>query len=98
MLTFYMDESGFTGEDLLSPEQRIFVHVSATLSDEECAALHKEYFSGTKGPELKHKNISRRPSSQRRSEGFINAVKGLGKSTVWVRQRGVTGINILVDG
>ncbi len=66
MLAVYMDESGFTGEDLLSPEQRIFVHVSTTLSDEECAALNKEYFSGTQGPELKHKNLSKRPKGQRR--------------------------------
>ena len=97
MLTVYMDESGFTGEDLLSPEQRIFVHVSATLSDEECAALHKEYFSGTQGPELKHKNLSRRPSGQRRIVGFINAVQGLGKCTVWVCHKEFTLLTYLVD-
>ncbi len=97
MLTVYMDESGFTGEDLLSPEQRIFVHVSTTLSDEECAVLHKEYFSGTQGPELKHKNLSKRPSGQRRIVGFINAVQGLGKCTVWVCHKEFTLLTYLVD-
>lgn len=97
MLTVYMDESGFTGEDLMSLEQRIFVHVSATLSDEECAALYKEYFSGTQGPELKHKNLSRRPSGQRRIVGFINAVQGLGKCTVWICHKEFTLLTYLVD-
>ena len=97
MLTVYMDESGFTGEDLLCLDQRIFVHVSTTLSDEECAALQKEYFSGTQGPELKHKNLSRRPSGQRRIVGFVNAVQDLGKCTVWVCHKEFTLLTYLVD-
>lgn len=97
MRTIYMDESGFTGEDLLSPQQPIFVHVSTTLSDQECAALHKEYFAGTQGPELKHTNLSKRPRGQGRIVGFIKAVQGLEKCTAWVCHKEFTLLTYLVD-
>jgi len=47
MFTVYMDESGYTGQDLLNADQPVFVHVSNALSDDEVAALYKEYFAGT---------------------------------------------------
>lgn len=97
MLTVYMDESGFTGEDLMNPEQRIFVHVSTTLSDDECAALHSKYFSGTQGHELKHKNLSKRRSGQRRIVGLINEIRGLRKFTVWICHKEFTLLTYLVD-
>jgi hypothetical protein len=92
-----MDESGFTGEDLLSPDQPIFVHVSTTLSDEESAALYKEYFSGTQGAELKHKNLSKRSRGQDRIVGFFNAVEGTEKCTVWLCHKEFTLLTYLVD-
>lgn len=97
MLTIYMDESGFTGEDLLNLEQRIFVHVSTTLSDEDCTALHKEYFGRTQGPELKHKNLAKWPSGQHRIVGFVHAVHDTGKCTVWVCHKEFTLLTYLVD-
>jgi hypothetical protein len=66
MFTIYMDESGFTGEDLLQPEQPVFVHVATSLSDQECAALVNDHFSGVQSRELKHKNLARRQSGQAR--------------------------------
>src|SRR6516225_6176186 len=65
-MLIYMDESGFTGEDLLHLQQPVFVHVSTCLSDEECAALAKDHFSGVQGDELKHKRLGRRPNGQSR--------------------------------
>lgn len=97
MLTVYMDESGFTGEDLLCPEQPIFVHVSTTLTDAECAALHEEHFTGTQGHELKHKNLSKRPSGQNRVAGLINSVRELKKCTVWACHKEFTLLTYLVD-
>ena len=92
-----MDESGFTGEDLMNPEQRFFVHVSTTLSDDECAELHSEYFSGTQGRELKHTNFSKRRSGQSRIVGFVNAVRDLRKFTVWICHKEFTILTYLVD-
>ena len=97
MLTVYMDESGFTGEDLTNRHQPVFVHVSTTLSDEECAALHSEYFSGTQGHELKHRNLSRQRRGQRRIVGLINAIRDLRKVTVWICHKEFTLLTYLVD-
>lgn len=72
-MLIYMDESGFTGEDLLHLEQPVFVHVSTCLSDEECAALAKDHFSGVQGDELKHKRLD-----------SVNAVVGKDKFTIWL--------------
>ena len=97
MLTVYMDESGFTGEDLINRQQPFFVHVSTTLSDDECAALHREFFSRTQGHELKHQNLSRRNSGQRRIVGLIDAIRNLHKFTVWVCHKEFTLLTYLVD-
>ena len=59
-----MDESGFTGEDLATREQPVFVHVSMTLSDEEAKALHADLFSRVQAPELKHKKLAKGPRGQ----------------------------------
>ena len=73
-LTFYMDESGFTGEYLMSREQPVFVHVSTVLSDQRCQELQREFFKGMQAPELKHKVLARRPSGRERIVRFIEAI------------------------
>jgi hypothetical protein len=98
VLTVYMDESGFTGEDLSNSKQPLFVHVSTTLSSEECTALYKEHFSGVQGNELKHKNLSKWPKGQARIISFIKALKGENsKATVWVCHKEFTLLTYLVD-
>ena len=92
-----MDESGFTGEDLLRPEQPVFVHVSTCLSDEECAALSRDYFSGVQGNELKHKNLSRRQSGQSRIVDFVKAVRGTDKFTILFCHKEFLLLTYLVD-
>lgn len=93
-----MDESGFTGEDLSSPDQPLFVHVSTTLSDAECAVLNKEHFTGVQGTELKHKNLSKWPKGQARITAFITALNGdTSKVTAWVCHKEFTLLTYLVD-
>ena len=65
-LTFFMDESGFTGEHLMSREQPVFAHVSTVLSDSRCRELYREIFAGTQARELKHKTLAQ--SSERDRE------------------------------
>lgn len=96
-MLIYMDESGFTGEDLLHLEQPVFVHVSTCLSDEECAALAKDHFSGVQGDELKHKRLGRRPNGQSRILDFVNAVVGKDKFTIWLCHKEFTLLTYLVD-
>src|SRR5262245_22648259 len=97
MLTVFMDESGFTGEDLLSLEQPIFVHVSTALSDHEAAALYKKHFHGTQGVELKHKNLSKRSRGQGRIVDLVQDIKDTKKCTVWLCHKEFTLLTYLVD-
>jgi hypothetical protein len=96
-MLIYMDESGFTGEDLLRPEQPVFVHVSTCLSDEESAVLAKDHFTGVQGNELKHKNLSRRQSGQRRVVDFVKAVGGKDNFTIILCHKEFTLLTYLVD-
>lgn len=75
VFTIYMDETGFTGEDLMSESQPVFVHVSTDLTDEEARNLFDRYFSGVRVRELKHSKLSRRPSHQRKILDFLQGVK-----------------------
>src|SRR5262245_31661842 len=98
MLTFYMDESGFTGEDLLSPRQPFFAHVSTTLSDEECAEHNAKFFADTQAPELKHKILSRRSGGRRAVIEFLNSIRTRSDAfTVWVVHKEFTLLTFLVD-
>lgn len=57
MLSFYIDESGYTGYDLLNKQQP-FQGASSLLIDEDTAkSLVDEYFPNRKATELKHRNL-----------------------------------------
>jgi Protein of unknown function (DUF3800) len=98
MLTLYMDESGFTGEDLLSPHQPFFAHASTVLSDEECEAYYAKFFANTHAPELKHKSLCRRPGSRRAIIDFLNSIHTKSDAfTVWVVHKEFALLTYLVD-
>jgi hypothetical protein len=98
MLTFYMDESGFTGEDLLSSRQLFFTHVSTVLSDEECAAHRAEFFGHTQAPEIKHKNLSKHPAGRRAIIEFLSSIQARKDGfTVWVVHKEFTLLTYLID-
>lgn len=64
MECFRIDESGYTGSDLLNPEQRLQGAAAIAISDEEAARLINEYFPRRQAPELKYRALSRRPNSR----------------------------------
>jgi len=55
--TIFIDESGYTGEDLLNPDQPIFILASLCLSESDCRELKERFFKKVKSPELKHKRL-----------------------------------------
>lgn len=63
MLTFYMDEAGYTGYDLLNAQQRFQGAAALQIDEETAKALVKEYFPKTKLGELKHQKLSKRKSN-----------------------------------
>ncbi|MGX5845503.1 hypothetical protein ACWGTO_00335 [Mesorhizobium sp. PL10] len=61
MECFRIDESGYTGYDLLNPDQRFQGATAIAISDEDAARLIKEHFPKLQATELKYRTLSRRP-------------------------------------
>jgi hypothetical protein len=63
MDTFYMDEAGYTGFDLLNPEQRFQGASTIKLDASAAESIVREYFPNRQFEELKHNRLARRPSN-----------------------------------
>lgn len=98
-LTFFMDESGFTGEDLMAGGQPIFAHTSTVLSDERCQELYKEFFAGTQARELKHKVLTRRAGGRDRVVRLIEAIHQHDREafTCWLVHKEFILLTYLID-
>jgi hypothetical protein len=59
MRTYYVDETGFTGEDLLAEDQPIFAQATNDFSNDEAHQLIKSTFSGVGSAELKYNRLAR---------------------------------------
>lgn len=62
MECFSIDESGYTGFDLLNLEQRFQGATAIAISDDEAARLIREHFPKLQAPELKYRSLARRPA------------------------------------
>ena len=60
--TVYLDEAGFTGNNLLNPAQPMFVYSAVAMAKDQAAALHSEMVSRfrLRGHELKGSNLVKR--------------------------------------
>lgn len=63
---FRIDESGYTGFDLLNPEQRFQGASAIAISDDEAAQLIREHFPTLQATELKYRALARRPGNHPR--------------------------------
>ena len=64
MSTIFIDESGYTGEDLMNSDQPIFALATLNLSENDCRELKERFFKKVKSPELKHSKLVRNPNRQ----------------------------------
>ncbi|HZV08062.1 MAG TPA: DUF3800 domain-containing protein [Gemmataceae bacterium] len=62
MECFRIDESGYTGFDLLNADQRFQGAAAIAISDQDAARLISEHFPKLQAPELKYRTLSRRPA------------------------------------
>ncbi|MEA5501283.1 DUF3800 domain-containing protein [Limnoraphis robusta Tam1] len=60
MSTIFLDESGYTGQDLLNKEQPIFTLASLKLSEQDCQELKRIFFNNVQSTELKYSSLSKR--------------------------------------
>lgn len=63
MTCFRIDESGYTGFDLLNLDQRFQGATAIAIENDDAAALIRHYFPRLQAPELKFSALSRRPSN-----------------------------------
>ena len=66
MECFRIDESGYTGFDLLNPEQRFQGATAIAIEDDEARRLIREHFPKLQAVELKYRALARRPANRPR--------------------------------
>jgi hypothetical protein len=66
MECFRIDESGYTGFDLLNPDQRFQGAAAIAISDRDAARLIREHFPKLQATELKYRALSRRAANHPR--------------------------------
>jgi hypothetical protein len=74
MECFRIDESGYTGFDLLNPDQRFQGAAAIAISDQDAARLISEHFQKLQAPELKYRALSRRPANH---QGLLSLQRDL---------------------
>ena len=63
MKCFRIDESGYTGFDLLNVDQPFQGAAAVAIEDDDAARLIKEHFPLLQATELKYRALSRRPGN-----------------------------------
>src|SRR3546814_19908999 len=72
MECFRIDESGYTGFDLLNPVQRFQGASAIAVGDAAAARLIKEHLPRLQAPELKYRALSRRQANHPRLLALIS--------------------------
>ncbi|MCA3013836.1 MAG: DUF3800 domain-containing protein [Myxococcaceae bacterium] len=97
--TIFMDECGYTGEDLLNPDQPVFVLGTLNFSEEEAVALKNRFFSDIQAAELKHASMPKRSAQRRMVTNFLRhlAVDQPGRALAYIANKKFTLVCWLVD-
>ncbi|WP_213939609.1 DUF3800 domain-containing protein [Pseudomonas sp. dw_612] len=74
MECFRIDESGYTGFDLLNHDQPFQGATAIAIDDNEAARLIREHFPKLQAPELKYRALSRRPGNHPRLLGLMGDI------------------------
>jgi hypothetical protein len=94
----FLDESGFTGEDLLNPHQPIFCIASTTIDDATAAKHHGELLEHSNAREAKHNRLMRRPFGQAKMANFLRQIKADDNAfAVWVCHKPFALLTYFVD-
>lgn len=97
MECFRIDESGYTGFDLLNADQRLQGATAIAIKNDEAAALIKEYFPKLQASELKYRSLSRRPANHPRLLALLRNLLGNYKSVTYVCEKRFLLILMFLD-
>jgi len=81
---FRIDESGYTGFDLLNRDQPFQGATAIAISNEDAARLIKDHFPKLQASELKYRALSRRPANHARLLALIRELLSSHKSVTYV--------------
>jgi len=96
--TFYVDETGFTGEDLLAADQPIFVQATNDFTASETQKIIDSIFSDVGASELKHNNLSRKPAHRERIVELIRLATSDPKHVAtWVAHKEYAAVTLVVE-
>jgi len=84
MECFRIDESGYTGFDLLNPEQPFQGATAIGIENDDAARLIKEHFPRLQAAEIKYRVLSRRPAYHPRLLGLLRDLLSGYKSVTYV--------------
>jgi hypothetical protein len=73
--TIFIDETGYTGQDLLEANQPIFALASHTISEKDSRFLLESCFKHTQAPEIKHTTMRRTESGRRNVIKLVDSIK-----------------------
>lgn len=98
MSTYYIDETGFTGEDLISREQPLFVLSTNNFTSDEAEAIIRATFSGVDARELKHSRLIRNPRHRDRMIELVRAVASdPTRAGTWISHKEFALVTLVVD-
>lgn len=96
--TIYLDECGYTGDDLIDVEQPTFAIATHSFAEEESAGLKQRFFGRVQAPELKHSSLQRNARNQRAIVDFLQfAAQEVGRVRVMVADKRFALTAKLVD-
>ncbi|MCB1470624.1 MAG: DUF3800 domain-containing protein [Rhizobiaceae bacterium] len=97
MECFRIDESGYTGFDLLNRDQRFQGAAAIGISDQDAARLIKEHFPKLQAQELKYRELSRRPANHQRLLSLQRDLLANHKCVTYVCDKRFLLVLMLVD-
>ncbi|MHC2622474.1 hypothetical protein ACVIW2_004506 [Bradyrhizobium huanghuaihaiense] len=98
MRTYYVDETGFTGEDLLAADQPIFLQATNDLSEDEADRLIASTFGGLGSTELKYSRLARGGRHQDRIVEFIGILaQDPLRAGAWIAHKEFAMMTLIVD-
>lgn len=97
MECFRVDESGYTGFDLLNPEQRFQGATTIAIDDDEARRLIREHFPKLQADELKYRALARRPGNRPRLMTLQRDLLGHHKCVTYVCDKRYLLLLIFLD-
>lgn len=98
MPTFYVDESGFTGEDLLSADQPVFAHATVDLDSAEARKIISSIFVGVNAKELKFARLRRSPRYRDRIVELVTIMANDStRAATWIAHKEFALVTLIVD-